>query len=451
MRIIIAGLSYTGRTLVKLLKNEGHSLTVIDTSRAAVESAEKEFGVEGVIGSAAKSETLSAANADAAELFIAATNSDELNILSCLGAKKAGAGHTMAVSHDPELLPELPYFETIGNIDLIFNPEYETASVIYRSISIPAAVNVSGFASGHAELAHVELPDGADVIGKSLAALRVSKKLSVLVCAVERGGKVMIPDGRFVLENGDKIFITGPHSELYSFIKTAGLPCEKIKKVMIIGGSNISLFLAARLERSGVAVKIIEKDRAVCEKLRETLKKTQVVCGDPFDGSLLVEEGLSSTDAVMALSEKNEENVIVAMYAKQTGAKKIITRVSKSPLEQMLPDLGYNSSIVSREKTLTRIALTYVRALADRSGSSVGSVFRIAHGGAEVVEFIAGDGFKHAGVPLMRLDIREGVLIAGIVHGKDLLYPNGSTSIMDGDRVIIVSSSPLKSLNDIIK
>lgn len=450
MKITIAGYSYTGKIFARVLRDEGHAVTVIDLSKARALAAQKELSVDSVVGNVILTETVAAAGKT--DLFIGATGKDEINLLSCLCAKRAGATYTMAISHAPELLGELRKLAAACDIDVIINPEFETASVIYRSISIPAAVNVSAFAGGRAELAHVEVCQGSEIIGKTLAQIRMSSKLSVLVCAVDRGGKVIIPDGRFVIEEGDDLYITGPHDELYAFIKMIGLPDSKIKKIMIIGGSNISLFLAQRLEKSGTAVKIIEKEESVCEQLRATLKKAHVICGDPFDGKLLSDEGIGNVDAVMALSEKNEDNVIVAMYAKESGAKKIVTRVSKDSLEKMLPDMGYNSSIVSREKTLTRIAMTYARTLSDRAGSSVGTVLKIARNGAEVAELIANADFTKIGVPLMKLETRKGVLIAGIIRGKDILYPNGASAIFEGDRVIVVSSgAPLHNLNDMIR
>ena len=451
MRIIIAGLGRTGRTLTRVMTEDGHAVTVIDTDRATVENVEKEYGVSGVIGNAAMSDILLSAGADKSDLFVAATSSDELNMLSCLSAKHIGVRNTAAVSHSPEFLSEMPYFSTICGIDMIFNPEYETAHEIYRAIRIPAAVNVLSFAGGRAELAHVGVCEGAEIIGKTLASIRMSSKLSVLVCAVKRGGKVIIPDGRFAVECGDEIYITGPHADLYSFLKMIGMPSDKIKNVMIIGGSNVALFLASTLENTGVSVKLVEKDNTRCKVLKSVLNKTRVICADPFDGSLLTEQGISGADSVMALSDKDEDNVILAMYAKKSGAKKIITKLTKGPLSSMLPDMGYNSAVISGENTLSRIALSYVRALAETRSSAVGTVCKIAGGGAEIAEFIAKPGFEHAGVPLMKLNIRSGLLIAGIVRGKEVLYPNGTTSILEGDRVIIVSSGEaMRSLNDII-
>lgn len=451
MKIIVAGLGRTGRTLTRILKDDGHTVTVIDTDRAAVAAAEEEFGVLGVVGHAAMSDTLLDAGADRTDLFIAATSSDERNILSCLSAKHVGAGHAAAVSHSAEFIGEMPYFSTICGIDMIFNPEYETAHEIYRAIRIPAAVNVISFAGGRAELAHVTVPAGAQIIGKSLAAIRMSSKLSVLVCAVKRGGKVIIPDGRFSIELDDEIYITGPHEDIYSFLKIIGMPDYKIKNVVITGGSNVALFLAHELEKSGIGVKLIEKDEKRCAVIKNALNKTRVIMGDPFEGELLNKVGISSADSVMALSDKDEDNVILAMYAKKSGAKKIITKLSKGPLSTMLPDMGYNSAIISEEKTISRIALSYVRALSETLSSAVGTVCKIAGGGAEIAEFIAKPGFAHAGVALMKLNIRNGILIAGIVRGKEVLYPNGMTSILEGDRVITVSSGgPIRSLADII-
>ena len=334
---------------------------------------------------------------------------------------------------------------------MIFNPEYETAHEIFRAARIPAAVNVLSFAGGRAELAHVGVCGGAEIIGKTLAAIRISSKLSVLVCAVKRAGRVIIPDGRFVVEQDDEIYITGPHEDIFEFLKIIGMQNNKIKNVMITGGSNTAMFLASALEKTGVGVKLIEKDAQRCKLLESVLGKTRVINADPFDGSLLTKQGLAGADSVMALSDRDEDNVILAMYAKESGAKKIVTKLSKGPLSAMLPNMGYSSAVFSEEKTLSRIALSYVRALSETLSSAVGTVCKIADGGAEIVEFIAKPGFAHAGVPLMKLNLRRGLLLAGIVRGREVLYPNGMTSILEGDRVIIVSSGEsVRSLDDIV-
>lgn len=451
MKIIIAGLGRTGRTLVRVLKEDGHAVTVIDTDRQAVSAAERSYGVQGVVGHAAMYDTLKAAGAFRSDLFIAASGSDELNILSCFSAKHVGVGHAAAVTHSSEFLSEMPYFSTICGIDMIFNPEYETAHEIFRAARIPAAVNVLSFAGGRAELAHVGVCGGAEIIGKTLAAIRISSKLSVLVCAVKRAGCVIIPDGRFVVEQDDEIYITGPHEDIFEFLKIIGIQNNKIKNVMITGGSNTAMFLASALEKTGVGVKLIEKDAQRCRLLESVLGKTRIINADPFDGSLLTKQGLAGADSVMALSDRDEDNVILAMYAKESGAKKIVTKLSKGPLSAMLPNMGYSSAVFSEEKTLSRIALSYVRALSETLSSAVGTVCKIADGGAEIVEFIAKPGFAHAGVPLMKLNLRRGLLLAGIVRGREVLYPNGMTSILEGDRVIIVSSGEsVRSLDDIV-
>ena len=451
MKIIISGLTRTGRTLTKVLKEDGHAVTVIDKKPAAVAAAEKEFGVSGIIGHGAMYETLTEAGADRCDLFIGAESSDELNILSCLSAKHVGAGHTAALSCSPDFLGEMTYFSTVCGVDLMFNPEHELASEICRAIRIPAAVNVISFAGGRAELAHVSVTEGADIIGKTLAAVRLSSKLSVLVCAVKRNGGVMIPDGRFVIEKGDEIYITGPHEDIYSFLKMIGMPDSRIKNVIIAGAGNSALYLAGALEKAGIGVKIIDGDKLRCAAARERLSRARAVCCDPFDSGALSQEAVADAGAVMAMSDSDEYNVLLSMYARKNGAKKVITKLSGGALAPMLPDMGYNGAVFSEDKTLSRIALSYVRALAQTRGSAIGTVCKIADGGAEIVEFIAKPGFAYAGVPLMKLNLRPGLLIAGIIRGREVLYPNGMTSILEGYRVIIVSSGgAVKGLDSIV-
>ena len=440
MKVIIAGLGKTGLALVRALKEDGQEVSVIDTSRQLVEQAERDYSVNGVIGNAATVETLTDANVKRAGLFIAALNSDELSMLSCLSAKKCGAAHTVAVSKNPEFLTELPYFSTLCGIDMIFNPEFETANDIFRTINIPGALTVLGFAGGRAELANVKVSDSSEIIGKTLAEIRLSSKLSVLVCAVKRGGKVIIPDGRFEIEKDDSIYITGPHSDLYAFLNLIGIPNNKVKNVLIIGADNTALYLASALEKSGISVTVAEKSEKRCSLLQNNLKRTKVICCDPIDGAVITHEDFSGADVVAVLSDNEEENLIAAVYAQKSGAQKIITKLSKQPLYEMMPNLGDNSTLVSNDATLSRIAVTNARALASTIGSSVGTVYKIADGQAENIEFIAMPEFLYIGVPLMKLNIKSGILIAGIIRGKEVLYPNGITSIEEGDRVIIVSS-----------
>ncbi len=451
MKIIVAGLSRTGKTLVKALKDDGNAVTVIDIDRAAVRTAADEFGVKGVCGSFALSETLLSAGADRANLFIAATGQTELNMLGCISAKGVGCPRTAAVSREAAYLPELPYLSSVCGIDMVFDPDFEVASEIFRIISIPAAVHVLSFAGGRIEMAHIEITGGA-LEGKPLSALRSASKTSALVCAVKRAGRVIIPDGSFVPMQGDDAYVTGSHTDLFGFAKLCGAQAEKIKKALIVGGGRSALYLTRLLENSGVSVRIIERDADRCALLKSAVDRADVVCGDPFDGELLKANGLDTADAFVALTDREEDNAILAMYARRRGVNKIVTRLSPGPLETMLPDLGKGSAAASVDKTVSRIALTYARALKETAGSSVGAVCKIAGGGAEIVEFIAKPGFSKAGVPLMKLDLRQGLLLAGIVRGKDVLYPNGMTSICEGDRVlIVVSGQKLSGLEDILE
>ncbi len=417
MKIIIAGLGFAGRALTNALVADGHKITVIDKNEKITAEIEDECRVSAVTGDISMPDTVMTAGAGECDLYIACCPYDEQSILSCLAARRAGAKNTAVILRTAKYINDIEYWRRLCDIDFMINPEYETALGLFRSVRIPAASGVASFANGKAFIAKFVLPENCQLSGKTLAEIRSSTKLSVLFCAVTRNSNVYIPDGAFQVKTGDTIYVTGPYPDLSAFMKVMGMPSDKIKNAYVTGNGDFTKMLLSMLKKGGI--------NTDCD----------------FD----------KADAVMAMSDDDRDNVIMSMYAKAHNSKKIITRMS-GKLSDILPDLGFNSSVLSVEKTLIDMALAYVRALTQSKSSSVGTILRIADGGAEIVEFIAKAGFKGIGVPLMRLDIKKDVLIAGIVRSKELLFAGGASSIFEDDRVIVVNAgSPLRSLDEILK
>ena len=448
MDIIISGLGAVGMTLMNQLSKEGHNVVVIDSNSQKVEEAINTCDVKGVIGNCASSEVLKEARVGSAELLIASTSDDELNILCCIIANKLGVKKTIARASKPEYL-ELFKNEGDLGLSLMVNPQHEAAMEISRMLRFPSAITVNHFSGGKVELVEFRVASTSPLVGICLKDLGKSFKAKVLICAVQRDGKAIIPSGDFVIEAEDRLFLTATTKNISSFFKQLGWN-KQARDVIIVGGSRTCFYLCEELERAGIHAKVIEKNKKRCSSLSDSLDKTEIIWGDGTDQQLLVDEGLDQTDAFVALSSLDEQNIIMSMFASSRGVPKVITKIDQLGYYDMLQKSGIYSAVSTKNSTADQI-VRFVRIIGNNDVDSVQRVFQIIDGSTEVLEFKATDTFKKFGVAIQNMELKKHLLVAGIIRNGVLITPTGQDTIEKDDSVIIVTKDDtLANLNDIL-
>lgn len=440
MNIIIVGGGKVGTEITAVLSKEGHDIVVVDTDPKVVKRLTDDYDVMGVCGSGVIRSHLIEAGAEHARLIICTTGQDEINVLSCIIAKKLGTRHSIARVRNPDFIEQFPFMQHELGISSLINPDYFAAREIARVLQIPSAIKVDTFAKGRLYMAELKIGDGSPLAGKALHMLRRAFGAKILVCAVSRDDEIYIPTGEFVLQQDDHIYITASHPELIDFFKAVGLDSGRIRHAMIIGGSRIAFYLAQQLLETGVSVKIIDSDHDRCSELCSLLPKAYIVCGDATDEELLLEEGVANTDACISLTDIDEENFIISMFAKKSGAHKIITKVDKSTLQNMMTSAWLDTS-VSTKKITANIILQYVRAKMNTKGSNVQTLYKLVGDRVEALEFIASEHSMTVGKPLRDLKIMQNVLVSGLIRRNKVIIPGGSDIIEPHDSVIIVTTN----------
>ena len=451
MNIVIVGDGKVGATLVEYLSLENHNFVVIDRDSKVVSNMVNNFDVMGICGNGASYDIQVEAGVEDADVFVAVTSSDELNILSCLVAKKIGAEHTIARVRNPEYLKQLPFFKDELGLSMVINPELDAANEIAKVLRFPNAINIESFYRGKVDLAELKLEEGNPLCDMKLMDIFNTFKYRVLICAVQRKNEVIIPRGDFVLQKGEKIHITAPRGVLVKFMKSLGIYKHSTKNIMIIGGGKMGYYLARQLsETGGYNVKIIEIDHDRCEHLCENLPNVDIIIGDGTDKATLMEQGLKHQDAFVALTRIDEENIIAAMYASALGIRKTVAKVNRVSYD-VLESIGVDSAFSSKAIAANRI-LGYVRALENSGESSVQTLYKLVGGQVEALEFIINKDFKGIDVPLKDLEINKDTLIAAIIRNHQVMFPSGNDAIELGDSVIVVSKSQkLRSINEIFE
>lgn len=450
MKIVIVGIGKVGFSLAEQLVKENHDVTIVDIHEESLRRASDALDVMAIRGNGVSAATLREAGADGADLLVAATNSDEVNMVCCLTAKNVGAKYTIARIRNPEYNSGLGELKENMAIDMVINPENATAIEISRLLRFPSAANIETFCRGRVELMGFRLQEGDFVVGKPLYAQSSQvKKLSLLFCAVERGGEVIIPNGSFVPQAGDKLYMIGQPISLDRFFRLLGRYTPKIKNVFIVGGGKISLYLAGLLEKMKMQVKVVEINRNRCRVISEHLPQSMIICGDGTDQELLESERLAASDAFVALTDRDEDNLIISLYAMQQGVKKIITKSNRQNYAGIARAVGLDSVISPKLITAAQI-LQVVRGMQNSQGSVMNALYRIADGAAEAMEFTVSPATRNLEVPLKDLKLKQGVLLAVIVRGADIIIPEGTSYLQSGDSVIIISSGGgIRDLNDI--
>jgi len=453
LEIVIIGLGKVGLELTEQLAAEGHSITVVDSDQRRVETALGMYDVAGVTGNATNHLILLEANVSEADLVIVLTGNDELNLTCCLMSKKLGAKNTIARARKPEYNEGINLIRGDLGLSLCINPEKETAAEIARILKFPLAKNVEPFAKGKIEMIEYTVNKESTFCGRTVNAVFSKMKYPILVCAVERDNEILIPYGDFLFAEGDVLMLVGSADRMTAFFKELGIKTTTIHNVIIIGGGNTAYYLAQQLLKTHIDVSIIEVDPSTAETISDALPDATVILGDGTDHQLLAEEGLRDTDALCSMTGIDEENIIASLYAGTVNKTiKTVTKINRSELTFLAKPLGVGS-VVTPKKIAANLILRYVRAMQNSSeADNVITLYKLADGKAEALEFAVTESCKIIGTPLSQLDIENDVIIASINrHGK-IISPRGSDKLEKGDTVIVVTTrSGLDQLDDIIR
>ena len=451
LNIVIMGQGKVGSTLTEFLNKDSHDITVIDINPKTIENITNLYDVMGVVGNGASYNVQLEAGVNKADLIIASTPSDEVNILCCLLAKKIGAKHTIARVRNPEYSNQLYFLRKDLGLSMIVNPELDAATEMFKLITFPSALKLDVFSRGRVELAEIRIEEGNELDGQKLSQLYKKYNVKILVCVVERGDDVFIPGGDFILQKSDKLYITASHAALSQFFKLLKIYQHKLKKVMIVGGGRIGYYLAGQLAADSVDVKLIEQDEKRCLELSELLPKCTVICGDGTDQSVLKEEGLIDSDAIVSLTGIDEENMVISMYAQKKGIKKVITKINRQSFVGMLNAVGLDSIISPKIISVNRV-LGYIRAMTNSESSSLKTMYELVDGRVEALEFEISDTSEVIGIPIRDLRIKKGIIIGCIIRRNQIIFPGGSDSIEKYDSVIVITKNKgLTEISDIIQ
>ena len=403
-----------------------------------------------VVGEGGSVEVQQRADVPHADLVIACTSTDECNMLSCLIARRLGARHTIARVRNPIYYKQIDFLKKDLHLSMVVNPELIVAGDITRLLLFPDASKVETFVKGRVEL--VEFPIHCGKLeGLSLSELYARFQVQVLVCAVESGETVLIPDGDYILKAGDKLHIAASHQNMEQFFKKIALRKEKIKNAMICGGGRVAYYLASQLCNLGMNVKIIERNRERCEELCELLPQATIINGDATEHDLLIEEGIEKTDAFIALTGMDEENIIMSLFASKQSVSKVIVKINEDRRAMMIDELGLDSIVSAKTATADAI-LGYVRARRNsQCSANVETMYQLLDGRVEALEFIIKSENAYTGVPLKDLNLKVNNIIACIARGRKIIIPNGDDSIQVGDSVVIITmTKQIRDLDDIL-
>ena len=451
MNIIIAGCGRVGHTLAEQLSNEGHQITVMDTNPNAVQSVSSACDVIGYVGDCTSFRSQLEAGIEETDLLIAATDQDEKNMLACLIGRKTGHCQTIARVRSPQYSDEIGFLKEELGLSMSVNPESAAAHEMQRLIQVPSALEVDTFAKGRVNLISLVIPDGSVLDGLKLRDYYPKVKESALICVVQRDKDIVIPDGNFVLRAGDKISVTLPLSSVNAFLNKVGIKAKRIRDVLIAGGGTISYYLADSLIKAGLNVKLIEKDEERSRELSELLPRAMIINGDATDRDLLIEESIDKMDAVCALMDHDEENILLSLYVSKVCHAKQLTRMHRNSYEDMVGELPVGN-IISTKKITAEYILRFVRSMQNSMGSEVEALYRIMDGRVEALELSVGEDFSAAGIELKDMKLIDNTLICSINrHGK-IIRPGGRDTLEIGDSAVVVTTHKnINGINDIIK
>ncbi|MEZ3425971.1 MAG: Trk system potassium transporter TrkA [Lachnospiraceae bacterium] len=440
MKIVIVGCGNVGTALVEQLSGEGHNITVVDEKEELVQAITNTYDIMGIIGNGAVYSVQLEAGVGEADLLIAVTGQDELNLLCCLIARKAGGCHTIARVSNPVYYKEIAFIKEELGLSLVINPQYAVAMEIARLLKFPSALEIDTFAKGRVELVKYRIPEDSVLCDMQLKDVSSRFKSDVLICVAERGEEVHIPDGNFALKAGDDITIVAASAKIAAFFKKIGVPTMRAKDAMVIGGGGTSYYLATLLLDMGVKVKIVDKSRARCEELCELVPNAMVICGDGTERDLLLEEGLAKAESVVSMMDFDEENIMLSLYAKSISKAKVITRIHRIAYDEIIENLNLGSIVYPKNITAENI-VKFVRAMQNSMGSNIESLYKLNDNRVEALEFIIREDCPLVGIPLQELKLKKNILVCSINHKGSISTPGGQSVICVGDTVVIVTTT----------
>ncbi len=451
MKIVVVGLGKVGERLIeRLSREENHSITAIDIDHKILQETVNSYDIMGVLGSGASIDTLKEAGIENTDILIAVTDSDELNLLTCLIARKLSKCNTIARVRNPEYKKEVQLFKEDLGLAMIINPEYTAANEIARSLRFPSAIQIDTFAKGRVEMLKFRVEKDSVLDNLQLVDMRQKLGSDVLVCGVERGEEAFIPGGDFILKEGDFISIIATIKDASDFIKKIGIKTNRVKDTLIVGGGKISVYLANNLIKSGIKVKIIEQNREKCDELSEILPKATIICGDGTENRLLIEEGIENAESFVALTNIDEENILLSLYAKTKTDGKVITKINRITYDEVINNLGLDTIIYPKDITAEYI-VRFVRAKNNSIGSNIETMHYVLGGKAEALEFRIKENSPISDKTIETLSLKKGIIIASINRNGKSITPNGKDMIFAGDTVIVVTTNTgFKDISDIL-
>ncbi|MCR5137802.1 MAG: Trk system potassium transporter TrkA [Oscillospiraceae bacterium] len=451
MKIVIAGAGKVGRTIATALTAEKHDITVIDSDPETIEEISGELDVICVEGNAADPETLREARTGEAELLIATTEKDEVNMVCGMASHHLGVEHVIARIRDPQYLHQTDFLREAMGLTSIVNPEYECAKEVSRILRFPGAARVDSFSKGSVEIAEYRVPAESVLNGLALKELAGRFRAKVLIGLVEREDTALIPNGNTVLWEGDRLSITGASGELRRFFAAIGAYRKPVRHAMVMGGGRTAVYLYRLLHDSNISVTVLERDRELCERLCDAMPDAEIVCGDATSSEILGEYGIESTDAFVALTGDDGDNIVTSLYAKECQVGKVVIKVNRDHFADILIGAGLES-IVSPKEIVAEQITRYVRGLSDSAGSSMEMLYRLADGKIEALEFRADENLRCTNRPLKELKLKKNTLLTAIIRGSKSILPDGESRILPGDHAVVVAESgTVGTLDDILE
>ena len=451
LKIIIIGCGKVGRTLVEQLSQEGHDITIIDKNRERISQLANLYDVMGLVGNGASYNIQKEAGIGNADLIIAVTGSDELNLLCCTIATQVGNCAAIARVRTPDYSQEADYLREKLGLALIINPDYEAARDMARILYLPSSLEVTGFAHGQAELIKYAIPENSPMDGIAIKDLGHKLKANILIGAIERDNDVFIPSGDFILKKGDKLSFVGAHKQAKEFFSHLGLNSHSVKNTMIIGGGKAAYYLAKELLSRGIKVKIIENDFNRCEELSILLPEAIIINGDATDQTLLREEGIETTQSFVPLTGIDEENIMLTLYAKQVSNAKVITKINRITFTNVINSLDLGSVIYPKYITSEAI-IAYVRAKKASMHSNIETLYHMYDSRVEAIEFFVSEKSAVTDVPLKDLTLKDNLLLCFINRNGRIIIPSGNDSIQKNDTVMIITKhTGFNQIQDILK
>lgn len=451
MKVIIVGNGKVGYAIANSLAEEAHDIIIVDASTSALHRAESTMDVLCLEGNGASISVLIEAGVRDADLVIAVTNQDEINLVCCLIAKKLGARHTIARVRNTDYRRDAEMLKKEIGLDMVINPDLAAAQEIARILAFPAAFSVEPFARGRIDMIGFQVVESDSICGIPLSQAHRLRHAEALICAAEHSGEFIIPDGSFVPAAGDRVYMLGAKPELQRMLREMGRTWNKVKDVSVLGGSRSAMYLAWELQKTNTRVRIVEMNPEKCLRLSAELPHAVVIQGDGTDSTLLQQEGILDTDAFVAVTNRDEENLLMAMHAQRSGVSKVLAKMTRPNYIDLVNSTGIDS-IISPKDIISSQILRYVRALGNAEGSKVESLYKMLGGHVEALSFTA-TASSHAllGKPLKDLPLRKGLLVAAIVRDIHTIIPGGMTTIEDGDQVVVVTrATGLDDLTDIL-